>query len=425
MASAKNWQQIAAGKRNLRDEALKPYTINSITEPVFDDALVQARRLDELFRETGELQGPLHGVPMTYVERSFRPAEEDAVIVALLKQMGAVIMFKTNLPQSILWAETDNPLRGWTNNPCNPDLTPGGSTGGEAALLALHGSILGLGTDIGGSIRIPGALNGLYAFKPTPSNSSRYPSLGVPNSNQGQEHIPFFVGPLARTLSSICHLSRQRAFAEIQSQPLVMGLILDDGVVKVLLWDTSDHHACARLMDRLYTAGGCEDIRRDIDAAGEPMILHVRGISVYEYWQLNRERVALQQAYLAKWVVTRARARSGRAVDILLGPVAPHTAVPHGRVRWTGYTRVWNLLDYSALAFPVDVVRGDVDGVSGSVGKEAYESRNEMDAWNWRLFDPEIMDGHPVGLQIVGRKLQEEVVLGAATVIERVLREDK
>lgn len=67
------------------------------------------------------------------------------------------------------WAETDNPLWGQTLNPRNPNFIPGGSTGGEGSILALHGSILGLGTDIGGSIRIPGSMNGLYAFKPTVS----------------------------------------------------------------------------------------------------------------------------------------------------------------------------------------------------------------------------------------------------------------
>lgn len=65
------------------------------------------------------------------------------------------------------WCETENPLWGLTVNPRDPDFTPGGSTGGEAALLALHGSILGFGTDLGGSVRIPQNMVGLYGFKPS------------------------------------------------------------------------------------------------------------------------------------------------------------------------------------------------------------------------------------------------------------------
>ncbi|PKY06874.1 amino acid/polyamine transporter [Aspergillus campestris IBT 28561] len=453
---------------------------NCITEVVFEDALAQARALDAHFKETGQLRGPLHGVPITvkdqfnvagvdttlgYVGRSFAPATEDAVLVQILRDMGAVVLAKTNLPQSIMWAETSNPLWGLTVNPRNPNFTPGGSTGGEGALLALHGSLLGFGTDIGGSIRIPQSLMGLYGFKPS---SARYPYHGVPVSTEGQEHVPSSVGPMARDLSSICYVSRliadskpwesdprcaplpwnETAFQEVQSRPLVIGLILDDGIVKVhppverallelseklkrsghevIIWDASDHLEYIRLMDLYYTVDGGEDIRRDISVAGEPCIPHVeallnRGkpISVYEYWQLNKQKVALQKKSLDKW--NAARGPSGRLVDVLLAPTTPHSAVPHRSVRWVGYTKIWNLLDYPAVTFPVDRVRAEID----QRPTEAYQPRNDLDAWNWNLYDPQSMDGHPVNVQIIGRKLHEEVVLGAASVVEKVWRADK
>ncbi|KAL5360321.1 amidase signature domain-containing protein [Aspergillus floccosus] len=451
---------------------------NAITEVVFDDALAQARELDRVFKETGQLKGPLHGIPITvkdqfnvkgvdstlgYVGRSFSPATEDAVIVQMLKEMGAVILLKTNIPQSIMWAETDNPLWGRTVNPRNPDCTPGGSTGGEGALLALHGSLFGLGTDIGGSVRIPQGINGLYGFKPS---SSRWPYVGVPVSTEGQEHVPSSVGPMARDLSSLCYVSRlvagaqpweydpkssplpwnENAFEEVRSRPLVVGLILDDGVVKVhppieralrelasrlekeghevITWDTSDHQECIKLMDEYYTADGCEDILRDVGAAGEPMIPHVqalanraKAISVYEYWQLNKEKIALQRKYLNKWNATRSP--SGRPVDVLLSPTTPHPAIPHRTLRWVGYTKIWNLLDYPAVTFPVDEVKEDIDQLP--VGD--YQPRNELDAWNWNLYDPKTMNGHPINLQVIGKKLNEEKVLGAATIIEKIWRE--
>jgi Asp-tRNA(Asn)/Glu-tRNA(Gln) amidotransferase A subunit family amidase len=149
----------------------------------------------------------LHGIPITlkdqfnvkgvdttlgYVGRSFAPASEDAALVQMLKKMGAIIIAKTNLPQSIMvrssnaqhicslminitqWAETENPLWGLTTNPRNPGFSPGGSTGGEGALLALHGSLIGFGTDIGGSVRIPQSTMGLYGFKPSVGRHSAF-----------------------------------------------------------------------------------------------------------------------------------------------------------------------------------------------------------------------------------------------------------
>ncbi|KAL4899249.1 hypothetical protein BDW74DRAFT_171622 [Aspergillus multicolor] len=449
---------------------------NCITEVIFEDALIQARELDKIIKETGQLKGPLHGVPVTvkdqfnvkgydstigYVGRSFSPASEDAVLVQMLKSMGAIILAKTNLPQSIMWAETENPLWGLTVNPRNPALTPGGSTGGESALLALHGSIIGFGTDIGGSVRIPQSIMGSYGFKPS---SSRLPYRGVPVSTEGQEHVPSSVGPMARDIHSICYISRLLAnarpwdldprcatipwnesiFQDIQSRPLVIGLILDDGVVKVhppierairelaakleanghelITWDASDHLSYINLMDRYYTVDGGEDVRRDVAVAGEPFIPHVealvnRGkpISVYEYWQMNTERNNLQKRYLDKWNV--ARSPSGKPVDVLLSPTMPHVAVPHRSVRWVGYTKIWNLLDYPAITFPVDEVRAGKD-----VQPSNYQPRNELDAWNWNLYDTGAMDGHPVSLQVIGKRLEEERVLAAATVIEEIWR---
>ncbi|KAL4737263.1 amidase signature domain-containing protein [Aspergillus similis] len=449
---------------------------NSITEVIFNDALAQARELDRVFKATGQLIGPLHGVPVTvkdqfnvkgydstigYVGRSFSPASEDAVLVQMLKNMGAVILAKTNLPQSIMWAETENPLWGLTTNPRDPALTPGGSTGGEAALLALHGSILGFGTDIGGSVRIPQSVLGLYGFKPS---SGRLPYRGVPVSTEGQEHVPSSVGPMARDINSICYITRlltssrpwdldprcanlpwnESVFQDVQSRPLVIGLILDDGVVKIhppieramrelaakleanghelVTWNTSGHLRCISLMDRYYTVDGGEDVRRDVAVAGEPFIPHVEAlvnrekpISVYEYWQMNKERNNLQKKYLDDW--NAARSPSGKPVDVLLSPTMPHVAVPHRSVRWVGYTKIWNLLDYPAITFPVDEVRAGKD-----VLPPDYRPRNELDAWNWRLYDAEAMDGHPVNVQVIGKRLEEESLLGAATVIERIWR---
>ena len=108
---------------------------------------------------------------------------------------------------------------------------------------------------------------------------------------------------------------------------------------------------------------------------------------------------------------------TGRAVDVLIVPTAPHTAMPHRNSRWVGYTKIFNILDYTALNFPAGKASKDLD----SKGEPDYSPRNPHDAWTWGRYNAETMDGHHVGLQLVGRRFEEEKVLGAATQIEQVL----
>ncbi|KAF2109385.1 amidase signature domain-containing protein [Lophiotrema nucula] len=402
-----------------------------------------------------------------YVGRAFKPAAQDCVLVALLKQMGAVIIAKSNLPQSIMWCETENPLWGLTTHPRNPDFTPGGSTGGEGTLLSLQGSVVGWGTDIGGSVRIPSHMLGLYGLKPS---STRLPYYGVSVSTEGQEHVPSVIGPMARNVESLtsttkavidaapwlldpkcCPLPwRTDMFVDIQSRPLVVGLMLDDGVVRphppvsrvvkevaaklqnagheVVPWNPGTlHQECIDIMDQFYTVDGGEDIRRDVEAGGEPYIPHVEGIinrgkpiSVYAYWQLNRQKVAAQKRFLDLWHST-VSPTTGKPIDLLLTPVMPHSAVPHRKCRWVGYTKVFNFVDYSAVVLPAGEVSKSLDRDS-TAEMSPYHPRNILDEWNWNNFNLETMDGMPIGVQVVARRMEEEKVLGAAKVIDNLLR---
>ncbi|KAH7489839.1 hypothetical protein FOMA001_g3775 [Fusarium oxysporum f. sp. matthiolae] len=360
-----------------------------------------------------------------------------------------------------MWCETDNPLWGLTTHPDDPKLTPGGSSGGEAAMLATGGSMIGWGTDIGGSIRIPCHMHGLWGLKPS---SGRLSYHGVEVTLEGQQHIPSAIGPMARTLTSLKLVTklaieaepwkmdpqlpplpwREDLFQNFVTKRLVIGSMLDDGMVKVhppvervfrnvvakleaaghevIEWDSSLNSSIVDIMDGYYAADGGEDIRRAVAAGGEPFIPQIeafvnRGkpISAFEYWQLNKRKVATQQAYHDMW--DSKRSTSGRSVDVLLVPTMPHTAVPHGSCRWTGYTKIFNFLDYTALVFPA--------GNASKDGDDWYFwdhiPRNETDAWNQQLYDPVAMDGRCVGLQIIGRRFEEENVLGAAQQIHTLL----
>jgi Asp-tRNA(Asn)/Glu-tRNA(Gln) amidotransferase A subunit family amidase len=164
-----------------------------------------------------------------------------------------------------------------------------------------------------------------------------------------------------------------------------------------------------------------------VEAGGEPFIPHVEAlvnkgkpISVYKYWQLNKQKLAAQKRYLDLWNSTKS-AKTGKQVDILLTPVMPHSAVPHRKCRWVGYTKVFNFVDYPAVVIPAGHVSKELDSdAADSMG--SYQPRNALDEWNWNLFDVEAMDGMPVGVQLVARRLQEEKVLGAAKVVDEILR---
>lgn len=119
----------------------------------------------------------------------------------MLLDLGAVLYCKTNLPQSIMTGDSDNNVFGRTLNPRNTALTAGGSTGGEGALLALRGSVLGVGTDIGGSIRVPSACNGIYGFRPS---VGIVPHSGVRDlTTPGTDGVRSTAGPMATSLRDV------------------------------------------------------------------------------------------------------------------------------------------------------------------------------------------------------------------------------
>ena len=178
--------------------------------------------------------------------------------------------------------------------------------------------------------------------------------------------------------------------------------------------------------DQYYTADGGEDIRRDVKAGGEPFIPHVEAlvnkgnpISVYEYWQLNKKKLELQKRYLDLWNSTKSE-KSGKPIDILLTPVIPHSAVPHRQCRWVGYTKVFNFVDYPAVVLPAGQVSKELDSEAASL-MGSYQPRNILDEWNWNMFDLDAMDGMPIGIQIVSRRLQEEKALGAAKAVDNIV----
>ena len=131
--------------------------------------------------------------------------KEDSTLVQTLRAAGAVFFCKTTMPQSGMTLETVSNLWGRTTNPFNRDLVAGGSSGGDAVLVALKGSPIAPSTDMGGSIRVPAAFNGLYGIRPT---SDRIPKGGMRNTNTGNITIKLSCGPVCNSLDDLLLFTR-------------------------------------------------------------------------------------------------------------------------------------------------------------------------------------------------------------------------
>ena len=196
-----------------RIDAVNPI-INAVVQLVAERARREADELDKL-AASGQFRGPLHGVPITIKDsldsagivstggtmgRKDYVPEFDAPVVARLRAAGAVLLGKTNTPELTLSGETNNLIYGRSNNPFDPERSPGGSSGGSAAIIACAGSALELGSDTGGSIREPAHLCGICGIKPT---SGRTPRSGHIVPYGGVMDSLTQIGPMARYVEDL------------------------------------------------------------------------------------------------------------------------------------------------------------------------------------------------------------------------------
>lgn len=198
-----------------RIEKLQP-KLNAFVQVDVDGARQQARAAEAAVKSGREKElGPLHGVPICIKSsiavtrmrwecgtrlRAGIVARQDAPLVARLKNAGAIILGTTNCAELLMAWETDNVLYGRTNNPWDLSRTPGGSSGGEAAAIASGCSAAGVGSDGGGSIRVPAHFSGICGLKPTPG---RIPATGHFPPSVGPFASLGVVGPMARTAADL------------------------------------------------------------------------------------------------------------------------------------------------------------------------------------------------------------------------------
>lgn len=431
--------------------------------------------------------GPLHGLPVSVKEHlgmkglghnaGFiswwdNKAADDSHVLKILWNAGCVFYARTTQPQTLMHLETSSNLYGVTTNPFNAELTSGGSSGGEGALIGIRGSCLGLGTDIGGSVRSPAANCGLYGLRPS---SYRIPVEGWIATMGGQEQVVAVLGPLSTSLegvkmfmktvigakpwltepslvpipwrdqeSYLTNASRQRKLKieilwhdeVVRPHPPILRAMQDvaDKLkaidrVEVVDWKPYKHDVAWEIVSNLYFCDGAKQESEAINASGEPwrplskFIIkenpNVNKLSVDDVWSWTSQREAYRSAYAQKWNETATgtsdMGEPEGMVDVILCPVGPGAAPPLDCARYWGYTAQWNILDYPALVFPVTKVDHNVDKVD-----EGYEPMNAKDEYNHQLWlsGPEKFKGAPISLQLVGRRYEDEKVVEALDFIK-------
>lgn len=212
----KTWTVRQVVTAFLKQAVIVHQLTNFATEFLADEALARADELDAHLARTGTLAGPLHGVPVSVKEQlalagrvnhggfvsliENPPPAEDAHLARLFRAAGAVLHVRTSVPQSLMHLDCENNITGRTLNPRHLRLSPGGSSGGEGVSIGAGCAVLGIGTDIGGSVRVPAAFNACYGLRPT---ALRVPVLGQTGVSGGQESIRGVAGPLARSVEGL------------------------------------------------------------------------------------------------------------------------------------------------------------------------------------------------------------------------------
>lgn len=346
-----------------------------------------ATERDECLRRTGKTVGPLHGLPISlkdnfnlrgldatvgFASHVGDAAKSDSTLAQLLEQAGAVFYVKTNTPTAMMIAESVNNVFGRTVNPLNRRTTSGGSSGGESALLAMRGSPLGVGSDIGGSLRIPAACTGIFTLRPS---SGRFPVRNTRSGMPGQEAVQSVNGPMARTLDDIDMYTR----SVVNSQPwlqdprclpipwrqtelpkhLKIAVMWHDNMVRptppvaralrevvsqlksaghqIVEWDPVDQKEGVQLLGRMFVADGGTAIRKQLERTGEPWRPEMetyrvaKELGTYDMWNLHLERVNFQNRYLDRW--------NKAGIDAILCPTIPFSTAKNGTFKHSKWSR--------------------------------------------------------------------------------------
>jgi Asp-tRNA(Asn)/Glu-tRNA(Gln) amidotransferase A subunit family amidase len=425
-------------------ERLNP-GLNAFVE-VDPERVCREARIAEREAMSGKQLGPLHGVPISIKSsiaaagyrweagtrlREGIVAANDAPLVSRLRAAGAIILGVTNTPELLMAWETDNLLYGRTNNPWDLRRTPGGSSGGEAAAIASGMSAGGIGSDGGGSIRVPAHFSGICGLKPTPG---RIPSTGHFPPSGGPFAMLGVVGPMTRTIADLKLLFDVMQGAddgdscaapvpvrwpnEVETRDLHIGYFEDDGrtpatsETRIAVQHAADALKRGGFQVEAFRPEGLEEARElwkkfFVKVGGMLIAPMFKGreqdqspiLRQFLDWSAAEPELtghSLLDAWIGRDDIRAKFLAQMEKFPILLCPAAAIPAFHHGERHWqidgktVHYLDAWSYAEwFNLLGNPAAVV---------PVGHSA--------------------EGLPIGVQIIGRPWQEEQVLAVAAAVE-------
>ncbi|KAI3576141.1 amidase signature domain-containing protein [Fusarium oxysporum f. sp. albedinis] len=376
-------------------------------------------------------------------------------MVKILRDAGAVLFCKTNQPQSIMHLETTSPW-GRTLNPHNINLSAGGSTGGEAALIALRGSVLGIGTDIGGSVRGPAGFCGIYGLKTT---SYVFPQKDfLPGGFAAELNVLCSAGPMCTSLRDVDLLmsvvSGSRPWLKdprlvplhwtgrlTENKPLKIGLMINDGLItpqppvtRALEWAARELRSkgfdvkpfrpygmeeAMKGIRRAYWPDGGKTVKAYLSATNEPMNALTKwiiqdaegpGLDANGVLKLRVERDDFRCRFAEHW--------ESQDVDFVICPVFVGPACSHETALYWNYTALWNYVDYPGIVIPTPVKAGAKGTESYPPDSVPLSKEEEQVRQFWAEGD---FEGAPINLQVVARKYHDNDLFAAVKEIDKVI----
>lgn len=413
--------------------------LNAVVQIDPEQSLKDARDADQALAR-GDLTGPLHGVPFTLKDaiesrgmictggtegRAHYIPSQDAVVVDRLRRAGAILLGKTNCPE-LGWAwEADNLIYGRTNNPFELKLSPGGSSGGESAIIAVGGSPLGLGSDAGGSVRFPAHCTGIASIKPT---SGRVPRTGHFPGPGGLLDALWQIGPLARYVEDLALVL-----------PVISGVDGHDAAVAPVPLGDPQRVDVRALRVAFHTGNGIvtpslEVVSAVKNAAG---LLAKAGVTVEEARPAAIERTyevyfglftadggAGIEALLKEAGTQRIHPLLERVLALQHNGGARSVAEFAGRVdRWDAYRRemLEFMSDYDAMVCPVCSFTGMEHGSTyDRLPCFSYTMAFNLTGWPAAVVRGGTSgEGLPIGIQIASKPWREDVALAVAQLLQQ------
>jgi Asp-tRNA(Asn)/Glu-tRNA(Gln) amidotransferase A subunit family amidase len=466
---------------------------NCITEVLFERATKRAKELDDYLATHKTTIGPLHGLVVSvkdtfYIKGydssiglaslCYKPATTNAPLIDALESLGCIIIAKTNIPQTLASLDSVNNVWGRTMNPTNRNCTAGGSSGGEGVMVAMKACMVGVGTDIGGSIRVPAYVNGVVGFKPSEGRWPYGGQQGTGIEGGSALGVQAVAGPIARTVSDawlvfreVCKVSALFA-DDVIPTPLswnhinlsgpkagsgnngqfVVGVLRSDGnsallppidkimtetasllrnagvqVIEIATppaWKTSQS-----AMSKIMGVGGNNRLDSMIKATGEPLVpwmttrFRAGPPQNYERMaELQVQRQKLQKDMIdSVWTTTDSFGRRRKKLDAIICPLAAHPVPPIEGYNAVGYTSSWVYLDCPSGSVPIrDFAEADMELGKPMEGKASSSwDEKSRELWDEKVTDRRVYLGTKLSVQVVVPRLEDEKLAVAMDVVAK------